>query len=180
MLRDILAERLLALMAARPDLDTQVKVAKRAGISQSTVGRVLSRTVHTGLDVLEQLGEAFGVHPLSLVSDPRDMAHGDAAAYDYLERRLLEAWRRLSPSQQHAVMGYIEVATTRFGFSLPADAKPVTESGAVDVISEVPAGDKAAVRRAASRPPGKDFEQALDNDRIESGNKQAATKRRGR
>lgn len=180
MLKDILAARIRALMEARTDLDTQVKIAKKAGVSQSTVGRILSREVHTSLDVLEAIAEAFGVHPLSLVSDPREMSHGSALAVDYSERQLLDAWRRLAPQQQHAVMGYIEVATSRTGISPSVGSRVTPESEAVEDVREVHAGDKAAVRRAAGRPPGKDFEQALDNDHIESGNKQAATKRRGR
>lgn len=181
MLKDVLAARLRVLMAERDDLDTQARVAQRAGVSQSTVGRILSREVHTSLDVLEALAAAFRVHPLSLVSDPRDMTQASAAAVDYSERLLLEAWRRLAPQQQHAVMGYIEVATAR---SVLAGTKPATtaESAAVETVSEVPAGAKAAVRRAASRPPGSDFEQALDDDQKHSGEKeqQRAARRRRR
>ena len=113
MLKHILAERLRSLMKARPDLDTQVKVANAAGLSQSTVGRVLAGEVNTNLDVVESLSSAYRIHPLALLSDPSQMTQADAMAAGYQERQLLAAWRLLSPQQQHSVMGYLEVSTQR-------------------------------------------------------------------
>lgn len=115
MLKNILANRLRSLMAAREDLSTQVKLANKAGVSQSTIGRILSTEVHTSLDVIEAIAEAFGVHPLSLISEPLDSRSASAIAVDYSEKMLLDGWRRLSPQQQHAVMGYVEVSTALSG-----------------------------------------------------------------
>ena len=67
-LKEILSQNLRALMKQRLDLSTQVKLHKRTGLSQSTIQRVLSRQVHTGLDVLETLANAFGVAPIALLS----------------------------------------------------------------------------------------------------------------
>jgi transcriptional regulator with XRE-family HTH domain len=68
-LKEILAQNLRALMKRRLDLSTQVKLHKRTGLSQSTIQRVLSLQVSTGLDVLEMLAKAFGVAPTALISE---------------------------------------------------------------------------------------------------------------
>jgi transcriptional regulator with XRE-family HTH domain len=168
MLKDILSTRLRELMEQRPDLDTQVKVSKRAGIGQSTVGRILSRDVHTSLDVVEAIAQALRVHPIALLTDPRDMTVTSAAAIGYEERELLRAWRLLSPGQQHAVMGYIEVAITPRQGIASESPKESGESSTVESTREVPRGAKAAVARAASRPPSATFETRLDDETAEN------------
>lgn len=151
-------------MQARPDLDTQVKIARGAGVSQSTVGRVLAAEVHTNLDVLESLARAYRIHPLALLSDPSQMTQPDAMAAGYQERQLLAAWRLLSPAQQHAVMGYIEVASLGAGALLGGSVAPAAESSQADAVGQVPDGAKAAVRRAAGRQPSQPTEQRFSND----------------
>lgn len=169
MLKNILAQRLRALMHARPDLDTQVKIARGAGVSQSTVGRVLAAEVHTNLDVVESLANAFRIHPLALLSDPAQMTQPDAMAAGYQERQLLAAWRLLSPAQQHAVMGYIEVASLGAGALLLSGTAPASESLQVDAVGHVPDGAKAAVRRAAGRQPTQPTEQRFNHDDTKTG-----------
>jgi transcriptional regulator with XRE-family HTH domain len=66
-LRQVIAERLRALMAACPDLDTQVKLARKAGLSQSTVARILSADSAATADSIADLAHAFGVAPASLL-----------------------------------------------------------------------------------------------------------------
>ena len=66
-LRQVIAARLRELMATRADLDTQVKLARRAGISQSTVARSLSAHSAATADSIANLAHAFGVPPASLL-----------------------------------------------------------------------------------------------------------------
>lgn len=164
MLKDLLALRLRQLMDQRPDLDTQTKVAQRAGVGQSTVARILSREVHTSLDVVEALAGAFGIHPLHLLTDPAEISQPGAVAAGYQERALLSAWRLLAPAQQHAVMGYLHVVTLAQGALPTASPAAAAESLQVDAISHVPDGAKAAVRRAAARQPSQPTEQRHDHD----------------
>ena len=56
-------------MAKKPDLDTQTKLSKSAGITQSTVWRVLEGQVGASIDVVERLAKAFGIPAVSLLSD---------------------------------------------------------------------------------------------------------------
>ncbi|WP_186153473.1 helix-turn-helix domain-containing protein [Burkholderia gladioli] len=89
-IRQVLANRLKSLMAATPHLDTQVKVAARAKIAQSTVGRILRAEVYAQLVQVESLAEAFRVTPASLLSDDSEAATGplvyDAPGYNNLPK----------------------------------------------------------------------------------------------
>ena len=60
-LRIALAQNIAALMEKTPALDTQVKLAKRSGIAQSSVGRILRGEVAATLDNIEAIAKAFGV-----------------------------------------------------------------------------------------------------------------------
>jgi transcriptional regulator with XRE-family HTH domain len=66
-LRQVIAERLRELMAASPDLDTQVKLAHRSGMSQSSVARILSADSSATVDSIANLARAFGIPPASLL-----------------------------------------------------------------------------------------------------------------
>lgn len=65
--RDILANNLRALMAARPDLDTLPKITARSGVSNGTLDRIRRAVVSTRVDELEKLGRAFGVEAWELL-----------------------------------------------------------------------------------------------------------------
>lgn len=69
---EILAANLRRLMKEHPTLNTQVKLARRAGIAQSSITRVLSASVHPQLDIVEALAGAFRVPLASLLSDQED------------------------------------------------------------------------------------------------------------
>jgi transcriptional regulator with XRE-family HTH domain len=60
-LRLALAKNIASLMQKTPALDTQVKLAKRSGIAQSSVGRILRGEVAATLDNIESIATAFGV-----------------------------------------------------------------------------------------------------------------------
>lgn len=65
--RDILANNLRALMAARPDLGTLPKITAKSGVSNGTLDRIRRAVVSTRVDELEKLGRAFGVEPWELL-----------------------------------------------------------------------------------------------------------------
>lgn len=67
-LKEVLAQRLRALMAATPSLDTQVKLAQRSGVAQSTIGRILRAEVGATLDVIESVAQAFGLDGADLLT----------------------------------------------------------------------------------------------------------------
>ena len=149
-LKDVLAMRLRGLMDQRPDLDTQTKIHKKTDLSQSTVQRILSRQVHTSLDIVETLAGAFGVSPLNLLKpiSAEDADQPIAPSYD--EIQLLVGWRKLSDEDKHRAMAFISVsAQTR---------SSVHDRGArqINLNSEqlIPAPLSAAISRASARKPG--------------------------
>ena len=103
--RLVLAAHVARLMAERAALDTQVKLAKRAGLSQSTVGRVLRGDVYAGTDVVQALALAFRVRPGSLLdegaADPAVVAAGADA--DRLRR-----WHRLGAADQARIDRFVD------------------------------------------------------------------------
>jgi transcriptional regulator with XRE-family HTH domain len=108
-LNEILAVRLTDLMRNRPDLDTQTKLHKATGLSQSTFQRMLSKQVHIGLDVLEITAEAFGVPPESLIAQLEDDGRELQITPSYDELELLRAWRKLPADDKHIVMAFIKM-----------------------------------------------------------------------
>ncbi|MEW9584314.1 helix-turn-helix domain-containing protein [Paraburkholderia sp. DGU8] len=68
-LREVLAENVRAQMARNPAVDTQTKLANRAGISQSSVARVLAGNVDTQISIVAALADAIGVTPGRLLDD---------------------------------------------------------------------------------------------------------------
>ena len=73
--REILSENLRALMAVRPDLDSQPKIAARAGIKQSSVGRIIRGEVECKIDSVDGLARAFGLETWQLLLPGLDVRH---------------------------------------------------------------------------------------------------------
>jgi hypothetical protein len=169
-LKDILAIRLRALMDARPELDTQTKLHKRTGLSQSTVQRVLTRQVHTGLDVLEALAKAFQVDPLSLIAPIKEGADAGTVAPSADEVILLTEWRKLNEDEKHTVAGYIGLVVAR---KAPAPAENNSPIGLTSVTT-VNAAMVAAVQRASSRSLAPDYVKTLGNKNADKERKAAA------
>jgi transcriptional regulator with XRE-family HTH domain len=128
-LRSRLARRMREMMDADPNADTQMKVSARAGISQSSVQRILAQDQAATVDVLDQLAVAFHVsHPERLLLEADEQA-------------LLNEWSALTPTEKAAVLGYIRVAVqTR-------QAQLVIDTG-----RPVPAQLQAVQRASAGRP----------------------------
>jgi transcriptional regulator with XRE-family HTH domain len=143
-LKDILALRLRALMDARPDLDTQAKVHKKTGLSQSTIQRILKREVSTGLDVVETLASAYRVGPLSLISPIESPLESIAPSYDEIE--LIKSWRNLSEFDKHKVMAYISIASAAKKGHDVHEAKNINPDSVVEISPTL----RQAVMRASS------------------------------
>jgi len=67
--RKILANNLKYLMNCRADLDSQAALARRSGVAQSTISRILRGDSDTGVDTLDALAKVFKVESMGLV-DP--------------------------------------------------------------------------------------------------------------
>ena len=132
-LRQVIAARLRALMAARPDLDTQVKLSRRAGVSQSTVARILSADSSATADSLAQLARAFGTLPASLLTD------------DPTEISLLADVQSLKPEARQRLLGFVA--------GLLADQNETgPQRFSLDLSVPVPPSRRAAHARAVARP----------------------------
>ncbi len=134
-LRDRLARRLRELMATNLALDTQVKVAQKSGVSQSTVQRVLAKDQAATVDTIQSFAHAFGIKCPELL------------LLDAQERELLTQWGRLSTGDRAKVLGFIAVTA-----SDPATGQPPTFSFRSD--SAIPPDMAAATGRATGRKPG--------------------------
>jgi transcriptional regulator with XRE-family HTH domain len=131
-LRQVIAARMRALMAERPDLDTQVKLARRAGLSQSTVARILSADSSATADSLAQLSHAFGTSAASLLLD-------DPAEID-----LLASMRRLTPESRQRLLG--------FAAGLSSEQHARSARFTLDISTPVPPSRRAAHAKAVARP----------------------------
>lgn len=145
-LNEILAIRLAALMASRPALDTQIKLHQATGLAQASIQRVLARKVHTGLDVLQKLADAFGVPPTSLIEPIEAGRDIEQIPASIEEIAVLQQWRRLDELEKHTVMGYLGLVSATKSRALSVKRRTVID----DDIS--PDNMTAAHNRAADRP----------------------------
>lgn len=73
--QQLVARRLKALMAHRQDLDTQGKLAKKSGVGQTTIGRILRSEVDAGIGTLSEIAAAFGVERSYFFSLEEDLSN---------------------------------------------------------------------------------------------------------
>lgn len=146
-LADVLREHMRSSL-----VDTQVKVAARAGVSQSTVQRILAAEQATTLDVIEQLAHAFGIQ-----SPPHFLLDRD-------ERKLLSMWESLGPDDRAAVLGFMQMKITLQGDDKTPLSK-LTSASQLDYESgtPVPAGLQAAIKRASGRTAGSEKSDESQN-----------------
>ena len=148
-LKDILALRLRALMDQRPDLDTQTKIHKKTGLSQSTIQRILAREVHTALDVVQKLADAYRVKPLDLIKPMGQEDQQINITPNYDEQQLIIAWRKLTDEDQHRAMSFISVSVETRKKRQDGQARQIL----VNSEQPVPAPLSAAVKKASARKP---------------------------
>lgn len=132
-LRETLARRLRELMGAHLGMDTQVKVAAKSGVSQSTVQRILARDQAATVDLLEQLASAFGIK------------RAQHLLLDADELELLAAWSKLAKQDKDRVLGYLYV-TSQQALGHNAPLLSFTSS------SDAPPALRAAITRDAGKP----------------------------
>lgn len=133
-IRGVIARRLKEWMEARVDLDTQMKVSVAAGVSQTTVSRILLARTGVTIDNLEAVAAAFGREPWELILPP-----GTAGVVHALQsnRNIL----KLPQDAQERIAAFVD-------FTAQQAAKPVLNDHSV---REVEAPMKQAVKRAAAR-----------------------------
>lgn len=119
--KQILAANLRRLMDSSDMLDTQVKVAARAGIAQSTVGRLLRGEVHAQLDQVEAIANAFRVTVGELLTD-------HAAAADFEIPYDKAAYARLPAQEKAQIAEFIEFVLNRHVEKKPATPLSISHS----------------------------------------------------
>ncbi|KWA11609.1 helix-turn-helix domain-containing protein [Burkholderia territorii] len=150
-IRQTLAKRLQDLMAATPHLDTQVKVAGRAKIAQSTVGRILRAEVYAQLAQVESLAEAFRVSPASLLADDSSTTSG-TLTYDE------EGYNALPDADKEQIRAFIDFTIQRH------KEKPGSSALSVNSSKEPPPGLKERLLNAIQRELNDDT-LSIDNER---------------
>lgn len=118
-LQSLLAKNVREQMDLRPSLNTQVKLSSKAGVTQSTVGRILRGEVSPLLSNVEAVAEALGVSVTSLLTESgnRDEIQYDRAAY-----------ARLPESEKEKIQSYIAfVIATNQGQSFSEVTPPSPE-----------------------------------------------------
>jgi transcriptional regulator with XRE-family HTH domain len=131
--RQVLADHIRNRMAMKPDLSTQTKLSRAAGVTQSTIWRALEGQVGVSIDIVESLAGAFGVSPVVMLADK-----GQA--------KLLDAWDKLNDDDRERVLSFMHVTLS---------SRPSNMTLQNNWIDEQPIeqGLLAASSRAASSPP---------------------------
>lgn len=139
-LRKILARNVRHYMETCEHIRTQVKLAKAAGLAQSSIARVLKGEIDTQLYVIEALASAIGVPPSALLTD--DASEQQLLRFD---RSLVAA---LPEAEKAKIESYIEFVLSQ------SDAVKVESDGSLSVSEEIPATDESRRRAgaAAQRP----------------------------
>lgn len=88
--------------------DTQTKLAKRLGVSQPTVGALLTKGPM--IDHLDMLADETGITPSQFVADVSVAIQPKTTK---CERHFLSLLRQLDPATKAIVMGFLEHATKR-------------------------------------------------------------------
>ncbi|WP_414451487.1 helix-turn-helix domain-containing protein [Burkholderia sp. 22PA0099] len=156
-LRTTLARKLRWYMDRYEHVDRQEKVAKRAGISQSSVNRVLAAKIDTQMRIVESLAYAIGVSPMELLTDEEN----DAAVIHYDRVR----FARLPDADKRAIERYIEFVLSQ------ADVATLDDDGSKTIEETIPAtaASKRRAQTASQRP--------LPNESMSDGEEQNRSKR---
>lgn len=120
-------------MEARPAYETQVKLAKRSKVAQSTIGRILRQEVAPSLDVVEAICDAFGIPASDMLQD-RDKRQADNSI----------SLVGLPTAAQHQIRAFVDFVTAQ------------VESGAGSLLlrdtTTPPAAQQAAIMRSFRKP----------------------------
>lgn len=134
----ILARNLRRLMDSTPALDTQMKVASRADIAQSTVGRLLRGEVYAQLSQVEALAEAFKVDVTVLLRD-------DAVGSEKAAPENGDVYAQLSDEEKKQVADFAAFLASRHQPSIAPNELDINRT------AEPPAGLKQRLMQAIQR-----------------------------
>jgi transcriptional regulator with XRE-family HTH domain len=123
----VFSANLVRLMAVRPDLDTQVKVAQASGVAQTTVGRILRGDVSPTLDNVENIANAFGKTTGEMINS----AYNSAAeiAYDRVK------YSKLPKEEKSRVESYIEHAIREYDAVSAREQREFNHAGRTPVAT---------------------------------------------
>lgn len=153
-IREILADNVRAFMGQIDAVSTQVKLAKRAGVAQSSVNRVLGAQVDTQIGVVEALASAFGVPAGALLIEHGHLGDDIGA----IARKIAT----LSADDRKKVEAFVDFvhSSARENASRDTGELDATVSGSED--------ERSTARRAAQRPLSN---QSLSIDPHDNSNK---------
>lgn len=97
-LRKMIAMRLRELMDASIDMQTQEAVAKRSGMAQTTIGRILKQQVAATIDNIESIARAFNVDASQLIAGDKG-----TSALDEWQKQI----ENLPPSERDRIIQFI-------------------------------------------------------------------------
>jgi transcriptional regulator with XRE-family HTH domain len=139
-IREVLAANIRHYMRTVPAVDTQVKLARRAGISQSSVARILAGNIDTQVSIVESLADAIGVSAAELLED--ETSSRETLQYDRTR------FAALAPTEQAKIKSYIDFVLSQAG-----DTK-VESDGSLSVSKEATPSKQQQLRagRIAQRP----------------------------
>ncbi|WP_213766766.1 helix-turn-helix transcriptional regulator [Caballeronia sp. dw_19] len=104
--KQILAANMRRLMDTSASLNTQVKLAARAGIAQSTVGRLLRGEVYAQLAQVEAIADAFHITVGELLTD-HSLTSESAPTYDKI------AFAKLPATEKAQISAFIDFVIQR-------------------------------------------------------------------
>jgi transcriptional regulator with XRE-family HTH domain len=133
-LRQVVAATLAAWMRAKPALDTQMKVAKAAGLAQSSIGRVLRGQTGITLDNLEAIASAFERDPADLLMGRIEPIE-DPALPDYINNLPAPERNKITAFIQFTLQQYAALHPELLTFRQEASPLP----GAVRKRPDTPA-----------------------------------------
>ncbi|MBK5120905.1 helix-turn-helix transcriptional regulator [Burkholderia sp. R-69980] len=160
--REILADNVRRLMRERPALDTQPKLAAKAGMSQSSINRLLAGQTDALLVSVLDLAKAFGVSVNELIEDPL-AARNDVIAYDR------QRYAELSEENKAKIATFIEfvIATSHI--------QPKSSSSTT--LNTVESIEPSPVRRARVRDAS---QSSISRDALSTNENKDQPKSRGR
>ena len=133
------------LMEQSPTLNRQTKLAKRTGLGQATISRLLRGETEFTIGQLEAVAAAFGVQPCDLLLDA---SGATGVRYD------AEAFSKLPEADREKIESYIRFVINEYNLN---SLEPATGPDAWDVgvtfqqIRELPEPLRSIMRRAAQR-----------------------------
>lgn len=136
-MRALLAERTRVWMARVPEAETQAKLSALAGMSQSSIHRVLFQDTEPELDTAFKLASAFGITVSELLAED-DAMTGSKLPFD------VARYQRLPDAEKEKIKAFAEfVMATHEASNKP----PKTISATINATSD----EKALALRVAQR-----------------------------